>query len=352
MLLSKEVFEKHYFEERLTHEEIAKKYAVSQAWVSKLAKKYGIKRLNRQVHNKKISVDKAILFHEYLGQNMSQKEIGAKYGVSHAAVGRLLKKYGIEGKNSSDYCDVVDKRLLEKWYVQEKLTYKQIAEKLNKSEHFVQRNIKLHDIQSRPSYNSLGKPCSDETAKKISLALKGKKKSEEHRKKISLARSGSNNPNFGKPSWHANRCWYFCPDGIVVSMRSNWEVAYAEWLNLYGIKWEYEPKTFLLQDGSAYTPDFYLVETDEYIEVKGWFRDEHKTRIEKFRQTYPTCKLTIADKAYLENIGIDLKQNFISTRPKFSCEQCGDEFYRIYKTQRMCSRTCRNRYIASHRSKD
>ena len=47
----------------------------------------------------------------------------------------------------------------------------------------------------------------------------------------------------------------------------------AQLLDFYGIKWEYEPTTFVLerdsagQPRSAFTPDFYLPEHNLYLEV-------------------------------------------------------------------------------------
>ncbi len=47
----------------------------------------------------------------------------------------------------------------------------------------------------------------------------------------------------------------------------------ASLLDSYGVKWEYEPTTFILEaddEGnttSAFTPDFYLPDFDTYVEV-------------------------------------------------------------------------------------
>lgn len=47
----------------------------------------------------------------------------------------------------------------------------------------------------------------------------------------------------------------------------------AELLDFYGIVWEYEPRTFVLERDrqghprSAFTPDFYLSDYDLYLEV-------------------------------------------------------------------------------------
>jgi hypothetical protein len=51
------------------------------------------------------------------------------------------------------------------------------------------------------------------------------------------------------------------------------EAEVAEWLDREGIRWQYEPHTFVLEldaEGTviqAVTPDFYLPEVDIYLEV-------------------------------------------------------------------------------------
>ena len=42
------------------------------------------------------------------------------------------------------------------------------------------------------------------------------------------------------------------------------------------INFEYEPKTFHLGDCRSYTPDFHLIDTDEWVEVKGNIYGEHQ----------------------------------------------------------------------------
>lgn len=230
------------------------------------------------------------------------------------------------------------------------MSMSQLASKYGVSKMTVCRTMKKLDIQSRPpSQAMLGKKCPPEVAAKISAAHRGKKFSEEHRRKISESKKGSKNPCFGKKMVHGKRIWHFQANGQWIALRSTWEIAYAIWLDAQGIAWEYEAKTFLLSDGSVYTPDFYLVASGEFVEVKGWLRGKWLDKYEKFCQDYPDISIILADRQYLENLGIDLKQLFVSTRPKFLCEQCGCEFYRIYKTQRMCSVDCRNRYVAIHR---
>jgi len=81
-------------------------------------------------------------------------------------------------------------------------------------------------------------------------------------------------------------------------MRSSWEVAYAKYLDKQGIKWQYEPKTFDLGK-TTYTPDFYLPDSDTYVEIKGYFRNKAKIKISLFRKIYKNFNLKILKKSQL-----------------------------------------------------
>lgn len=54
-----------------------------------------------------------------------------------------------------------------------------------------------------------------------------------------------------------------------IYMRSKLETKVALFLDYLKIKWEYEPKTFLLSNGITYKPDFFLPEHKQWVEVKG-----------------------------------------------------------------------------------
>jgi hypothetical protein len=104
-------------------------------------------------------------------------------------------------------------------------------------------------------------------------------------------------PRFGhvmKPNWIEYKS---------VWMRSNWESGYARYLDLNRITWQYEPKTFDLGE-TTYTPDFYLPETDEYIEIKGYKSDIFIKKFKLFKQIYSEIKIKILDKESLNDLGI------------------------------------------------
>ena len=74
----------------------------------------------------------------------------------------------------------------------------------------------------------------------------------------------------------------------------------ASLFDAYGIRWEYEPTTFVLEsdaDGNpleAFTPDFYLVDFDTYVEVTT-MRQPLVTRknrkVRKLRTRYPNVRV-------------------------------------------------------------
>jgi predicted nuclease of restriction endonuclease-like RecB superfamily len=88
-----------------------------------------------------------------------------------------------------------------------------------------------------------------------------------------------------------------------ILMRSSWEVAYAKYLTKNHIKWQYEPKAFDLGN-TTYRPDFYLPDTDTYIEIKGrWFKDAKK-KFDLFRKKYYSVNIVLLTKKELLKLKI------------------------------------------------
>jgi hypothetical protein len=68
-----------------------------------------------------------------------------------------------------------------------------------------------------------------------------------------------------------------------LELRSGFEVLMVLGFYKKGIAFEYEPKSFKLRDAFRYTPDFYLPETDSWIEVKGWMKEKDQEKVDLFR---------------------------------------------------------------------
>lgn len=110
-------------------------------------------------------------------------------------------------------------------------------------------------------------------------------------------------------------CWYrSLIDKRKVQMRSWWEVATAHWYDAKGIRWEYEPRYFhvgLSEEylGHTYTPDFHLLDSDKWEEVKGLEPDEFVAKFKRFKQRYPAIKITMVRAATLRRRKVLDKHN-------------------------------------------
>lgn len=61
-----------------------------------------------------------------------------------------------------------------------------------------------------------------------------------------------------------------------ITFRSQIESKFACCCDKLNIKWQYEPKHFILKKSATkYTPDFYLPELKLWVEIKGIIMDEH-----------------------------------------------------------------------------
>jgi predicted nuclease of restriction endonuclease-like RecB superfamily len=95
---------------------------------------------------------------------------------------------------------------------------------------------------------------------------------------------------------------YIHKNGSEIFMKSHWEAAYARWLDLFNIAWQYEPE-FKLQNGKIYLPDF-LLEDGSVVEIKGYFRPDAKVKWDMFCEEYPNIKKSLLQKNQLQELGI------------------------------------------------
>jgi len=64
-------------------------------------------------------------------------------------------------------------------------------------------------------------------------------------------------------------------------LKGRWELEVAKWLDKHGIKWTNEMKPFEYEWNNKmhlYFPDFYLIDYDKYIEVKGFERERDRCK--------------------------------------------------------------------------
>lgn len=98
----------------------------------------------------------------------------------------------------------------------------------------------------------------------------------------------------------------------------------AEILDFYGVPWEYEPVTFVLEtaeDGritEAFNPDFYLPEQNLFLEVTTMRQDlvtRKNRKVRKLRQRYPDVNVKLFYRRDIEALGHKLNSRGTSTAP-------------------------------------
>jgi hypothetical protein len=92
---------------------------------------------------------------------------------------------------------------------------------------------------------------------------------------------------------------------------SEYELECAKILDYYGVPWEYEPRTFVLERDEqgrvveAFTPDFYLPEQDLYLELtvmKQSLATRKNRKLRKLRELYPDVNVKLFYKRDIERL--------------------------------------------------
>ena len=99
------------------------------------------------------------------------------------------------------------------------------------------------------------------------------------------------------------------------------ELECAKILDFYGVPWEYEPRTFVLEEDAdgrvleAFTPDFYLPEQDLSLEVtvmKQSLVTRKNRKLRKLRERYPDVHAKLFYRRDLERLAerlsVDLRE--------------------------------------------
>jgi len=68
--------------------------------------------------------------------------------------------------------------------------------------------------------------------------------------------------------------------------QGSYEFKIVTYFNKFKINFEAQSRTFMLSNGSTYTPDFLIVDTMTFIEAKGYFYPDAEVKFELFRKEY------------------------------------------------------------------
>jgi hypoxanthine phosphoribosyltransferase len=102
----------------------------------------------------------------------------------------------------------------------------------------------------------------------------------------------------------------YCGEGVP-RFANEAELECARILDYYGVPWDYEPRTFVLEEDDqgrvleAFTPDFYLPEQDLYLEItmmKQSLVTRKNRKLRKFRERYPEVRIKLFYKRDVERL--------------------------------------------------
>ena len=114
--------------------------------------------------------------------------------------------------------------------------------------------------------------------------LFGKKETEKRNQKVkSCLCSEKAAINYNPNNKRGTIVYYNSLSNGKVRFRSKLEKQFAEFLDRSGVRWVYEHKSFPYIDRKGkrrtYTPDFYFVDEDRYIEIKGYKKDSDEYKV-------------------------------------------------------------------------
>jgi hypothetical protein len=162
----------------------------------------------------------------------------------------------------------------------------------------------------RSSYTKLkSEKWSKEHRRNLSEINSGRNRSSEEIKNIKkgLEKAKANSKNVGgyrKGGGHSKGSWYYSDIAGKVYLDSSYEIKYARHLDKNNVKWKRNNKKFpYTHNGEErnYIPDFYLIEKESYVEIKGYKTERDKSKWKHFPK-----KLIVLYKEDLQSLGCNI----------------------------------------------
>ena len=141
----------------------------------------------------------------------------------------------------------------------------------------------------------------------IKPSFKGKHHSQETKEIMSIKIRERYNSGWDSICGRAKKYKYTMKNGSIITVDGSWEYHVAEYLDKNNINWKRNTKRFeyinLQGNKSTYKPDFYLIDTKEYLEIKGYETDLDRCKWKQFPN-----KLLVWKKKDLIDRGISIKK--------------------------------------------
>lgn len=284
-------------QQNMTREEIGKLYKKSPSTVSVWFKKYNLKsRLIGGARNVKDLIGKK--FCKLIVIDLFQIGTHGKEYICKCDCGNTTIQRGASltsgsvvscGCNRTEKAKISGASNLKEYYAKtyDREKYINLAKShINEKHNYLTITDIEYDYNNKSFKYVCKCDCGNTTIQIYSDLKSGKVKSCGCYQKEQISIIGS---NIGLNNYKNNYNWYFIKNNKKFNCRSGFEVFYANYLIINNINFEYESKCFVLDKGKRYTPDFYLIDEDKYIEIKGSFKvnkSHQRENIEIFKKYY------------------------------------------------------------------
>lgn len=227
-------------------------------------------------------------FYESNPDEMDLAEFAKALGRPKTSISRAARSLGLTNRCRSNTEDEIKK-------TRDKMEQYRKTEKYKTEVYPLQVSLLSYYARDNHPRGMLGKHHSEDTKQKMSVAQKRLWNSyslAEYENRVNLIRASTK----GGRGHESTQSTFSRGNGGVrndlgIYLRSSWEANVARVLNFLGLPWDYECRRFRFADVGdgvlSYCPDFYLMESDIWIEVKGWMDEKSKVRLTKMREFYP-----------------------------------------------------------------
>lgn len=148
--------------------------------------------------------------------------------------------------------------------------------------------------------------CKLPESAKEKLSISTSSRTNEFNKENGKKISDTVNKKVEDGTWHTSLAKNMHIEYNGVNLHGTWELKYAEYLDENNIQWIRNKDSFTYEFENVkrrYTPDFYLPDTDEYIEIKGYRTDKDLSKWDQFPSDK---KLKVLMKNELLSLGIKI----------------------------------------------
>lgn len=243
-------------------------------------------------------ITKELLEQKYIKEKKSSVDIAKELGVSKKTILRHLNKNNIKLRSLKDArnnrsAKGKEFRNITAASPQEIVEYYEAGHSIEETKLYfgISTDAVRHRLKSLNAY--IRKPWEHRIGTKHSNKTKKK-----------MSKTATKQIKNGTRTSHCQGNSYYCmsPNQGRIKVRSSWERDYADYLFVNNINFYYEHKAFKLKSGKSYVPDFYLADTDEYIEIKGYLSEEQYNKYKQFKKEHPQVKWKMLQKEDLTHV--------------------------------------------------